>query len=158
MVITCVLSSFIMSSPCVFFQFSMPISSSPVNMLSVWCRAAWEKTHQFTSLSAPPWCTQRRRSLNKDASLSSITLTVSQAFLLLPPQCPYLLLFVLFPLSFTHFHFLLLTFFPTLFRQTIFPTMLLFPFSLNHFLITSYQAFFCSPLVILLISFHTPSL
>lgn len=58
-------------------QFCMPISSSPVSMLSAWCLVAWEKTRLCILSSAPPWCTQRRLSPSKDASLSSTTPTVS---------------------------------------------------------------------------------
>lgn len=58
-------------------QSSTPISSSPASTPSAWCRVAWEKTHQCTSSSAPPWCTRRRRSLSRDASSSSTTPTVS---------------------------------------------------------------------------------
>lgn len=55
----------------------MPISSSLVSMPSAWCHVVWEKTLQCISSSAPPWCTQRRLSPNRDASSSSTTLTVS---------------------------------------------------------------------------------
>lgn len=60
--------------PC---QSSMPTSSSPVSTPSAWCHVAWEKTHQCILSSAPPWCTQRRLSLSRDASSSSTTPTVS---------------------------------------------------------------------------------
>lgn len=46
-------------------------------MPSAWCHVVWEKTRQCISSSAPPWCTQRRPSLNRDASSSSTTPTVS---------------------------------------------------------------------------------
>lgn len=58
-------------------QSSMPTSSSPVSTPSAWCHVAWEKTRQCILLSAPPWYTQRRLSLSRDASSSSTTLTVS---------------------------------------------------------------------------------
>lgn len=162
------------------FQFSMPISSCPVSMPSAWCHVVWEKTRQCILSSALPWCTQRRLSPSRDASLSSTTLTVSsRAFLqlslfsankhkpknalscLVPqpyPVCPLQQLILLCtvypspcfifssPPSVLFFHSL-----------TLCPTMLLFPSSLNHFLITSYQTFLLSPLLIPLIPFHTLS-
>lgn len=60
--------------PC---QSSMPTSSSPVSTPSAWCHVAWEKTRQCILSLAPPWCTQRRLSLSRDASSSSTTPTVS---------------------------------------------------------------------------------
>lgn len=60
----------------------MPISSSPVNMLSAWCHVAWEKTRLCILSSELPWCTQRRLNPSKDASSSSTTLTVSSRALL----------------------------------------------------------------------------
>lgn len=140
----------------------MPISSSPVSTPSAWCHVVWGKTHQCILSSAPPWCTQRRPSPSRGASSSSTTLTVSsQAFLHLALftanktlhfhvlffiLCPLiwlilLCLFILHPVSFSPPR-LLSCFFHS---RTLCPAMLLFPSSLNHFLISSYQTFLLSP-------------
>lgn len=60
---------------------------------------------------------------------------------LVPQPYPVCLLFAFLSLSFIPFHFLLLTLCPVFHSRTLRPTMLLFPSSLNHFLITSYQTF-----------------
>ncbi len=164
------------SSMCVLFlyQFSMPISSSPVSTPSAWCPVVWEKTRRCILSLAPPWCTQRRLSPSRDASLSSTTLTVSGPGFSLTfsvfrkwescvvphpyPACrldQLVLLCSLYPSScfiFSPHHPL-----SCFFTQTLCPTMLLFPSSLNHLLIT-YQTFLLSPQPIPLIFFPTLSL
>lgn len=67
-------------------QSSMPTSSSRVNTPSAWCPVAWEKTRQCISSWARPWCTPRRLSPSRDASLSSTTPTVCSLFHTYPPS------------------------------------------------------------------------
>lgn len=67
-------------------QSSMPTSSSRVNTPSAWCPVAWEKTRQCISSWARPWCTPRRLSPSRDASLSSTTPTVCSLFHTHPPS------------------------------------------------------------------------
>jgi len=57
-------------------------------------------------------------------------------------------LLIWLPLSFTRFHFLPPPSVLCFHWGTLCPTFLLFPFSLNHFLITSYQICLLSPLLI----------
>lgn len=64
----------------------MPTSSSRVNTPSAWCPVAWEKTLQCISSWARPWCTPRRLSPSRDASLSSTTPTVCSLFHTYPPS------------------------------------------------------------------------
>lgn len=73
-------------------QSSMPTSSSRVNTPSAWCPVAWEKTRQCISSWARPWCTPRRLSPSRDASLSSTTPTVCSLFHT-PPLTPLYLFF-----------------------------------------------------------------
>lgn len=79
-----------------FCQFFMPISSFPASMPSALCHVVWVKTHLCISSLARPWCTQKRQSLSRDESLSSITLTVSSFlhFLQTLPQLCFLFLFL----------------------------------------------------------------
>lgn len=74
-------------------QSSMPTSSSRVNTPSAWCPVAWEKTRQCISSWARPWCTPRRLSPSRDASLSSTTPTVCSLFHTYPPPHTSLSLF-----------------------------------------------------------------
>lgn len=61
-------------------QSFTPTSSSRVNTPSAWCHVAWERTRRCISSWARPWCTLRRLSPSRAASLSSTTPTVCGLF------------------------------------------------------------------------------
>lgn len=73
------------------------------------------------------------------------------------PQHLPMLVFSPSPFCFSSFIFSTPARWPVFYAKTLCPTML-FPLSLNHFLITSHQTFPLSPLLIFLISFQTSSL
>lgn len=140
---------------CVLYlhQSSMPISSSPVSTPSAWCHVVWEKTRRCILSSARPWCTQRRPSPSRDASLSSTTLTVSRSSFPSPLSClstlsclsshpAHFVLFILHPVSFSpprplscffpHGHFVLpCSCFPP--HLIIFLSLLIRHFSSHHY-------------------------